>query len=1083
MLYSYRNSFFPTLVTIVLGASLLMAQGPSAPSARNRYALILEDSPVSSRFSRERIGLADAANYGRSLEQRQQAVRAELGRRRIEPTGSVTALMNAIFVVAPADSVADLKSIPGVKSVVPIRTYRRKLNRATALVNAPAAWSALGGVGNAGAGVKIAILDTGIDQQHSAFQDPSLPMPAGYPLCNGSDCAFTNNKVIVARSYVQQLAAGSDPANPAANSRPDDYSARDRTGHGTAVASTAAGFTNTGLVTISGVAPKAYLGSYKIYGSPGVNDFTTDDVIVQALEDAMKDGMDIVSFSSGGPAFTGPLDSGAACGRPPDVSCDVSAQAFENAVKAGMVIVAAAGNEGQDGDNIPTLNSIDSPGDAPSVIAVGATTNSHTFIETVNVPGRADLHNLTADPGDSLVPPGMVRAALVDISIFGGGTLGCTAFPAYSLAGTIALIQRGTCTFATKAQNAVEAGAAGVIFYMADASALFSPGGLSSIGIPAAMISLADGQALRDYAASTAGAVAEINPHGVETEAVNPNVVVGFSSIGPSANASLKPDLVAVGGNQNNTGSLYMATQKYDPLGDMYSADGYAIADGTSFAAPLVSGAAALVKQKHPGFTAAQVKSALVNTASTEVTHDDAGSSVDVRWLGAGKLAADAAVAATVTADPATISFGSIKAAAELPTTRPITLKNSGAASVILSLAVTAGASSAAAVTVAPSVITLAAGASAVVTVTLSGSAPAAGAYPGVITVQGGGNSLRIPYLFFGPTGVAANLIPMGGDFFDGVVGGGSSEGLISIKLVDASGLPVSGVPVTWSAVAPASVINADAVTDAFGIAAAQPLLGSLPGTYSYRVTAGGMRYTFTGLARLQPVISSIVDGASLQPGAYAPGSYITLKGSGLSDLTDVSQTARHPLAIDLVSVSFDVPSAHISVPGHLIYASPTQINVQVPWELQGQTTAQVKVNVDFSPSNVVSIPLAAAMPTFFEVAGSVAARDIPSFQVINAANPARAGAAIQLYANGLGAVTNQPASGDPAPGGPFAETSTPVVTIGTQQANVKFSGLTPGVGGLYALNVVVPQLAPGVYPVTVSIAGRTSPASSIVVH
>ncbi|HYV62108.1 MAG TPA: S8 family serine peptidase, partial [Bryobacteraceae bacterium] len=352
MLYSYRNSFFPTLVTIVLGASLLMAQGPSAPSARNRYALILEDSPVSSRFSRERIGLADAANYGRSLEQRQQAVRAELGRRRIEPTGSVTALMNAIFVVAPADSVADLKSIPGVKSVVPIRTYRRKLNRATALVNAPAAWSALGGVGNAGAGVKIAILDTGIDQQHSAFQDPSLPMPAGYPLCNGSDCAFTNNKVIVARSYVQQLAAGSDPANPAANSRPDDYSARDRTGHGTAVASTAAGFTNTGLVTISGVAPKAYLGSYKIYGSPGVNDFTTDDVIVQALEDAMKDGMDIVSFSSGGPAFTGPLDSGAACGRPPDVSCDVSAQAFENAVKAGMVIVAAAGNEGQDGDNI-----------------------------------------------------------------------------------------------------------------------------------------------------------------------------------------------------------------------------------------------------------------------------------------------------------------------------------------------------------------------------------------------------------------------------------------------------------------------------------------------------------------------------------------------------------------------------------------------------------------------------------------------------------------------------------------------------------------------------------------------------------
>ena len=101
------------------------------------------------------------------------------------------------------------------------------------------------------------------------------------------------------------------------------------------MASTAAGHTNTGLVTFSGVAPKAYLGSYKIYGSPEVNDFTTDDVIIQALEDAMNDGMDIVSFSSGGPAFTGPLDSGAACGVGPGQPCDVSAQAFENAVKAG----------------------------------------------------------------------------------------------------------------------------------------------------------------------------------------------------------------------------------------------------------------------------------------------------------------------------------------------------------------------------------------------------------------------------------------------------------------------------------------------------------------------------------------------------------------------------------------------------------------------------------------------------------------------------------------------------------------------------------------------------------------------------
>ena len=214
------------LVIALLGASTLAAQVP------NRYAVILDDAPVATRFSRERMALAEGANYGRSLRQRQQSVRAELGRRGIEQTGSVTALMNAVFVIAPADSVADLKNIPGVKSVVRIRTYRRKLNRATALVNAPAAWSAVGGAENAGAGVKIAILDTGIDQQHLAFQDPSLPMPAGYPRCSGGDCAFTNNKVIAARSYVRQLTAASSHA--------DDDSPRDRVGHGTAVASTAA---------------------------------------------------------------------------------------------------------------------------------------------------------------------------------------------------------------------------------------------------------------------------------------------------------------------------------------------------------------------------------------------------------------------------------------------------------------------------------------------------------------------------------------------------------------------------------------------------------------------------------------------------------------------------------------------------------------------------------------------------------------------------------------------------------------------------------------------------------------------------
>src|SRR5262249_34141159 len=160
-------------------------------------------------------------------------------------------------------------------------------------------------------------------------------MPPGYPICSGSDCAFTSKKVIVARSYVRQVAAGTDPKNPAADSRPDDYSARDRIGHGTAVASCAAGMpvmSSAGLL-LTGLAPKAYLGNYKSFGPPGVNESAPDGPIIMALEDALNDHMDIASLSVGAPALAAPLDSGPVCGNAPGVPCDPLALAVENAVK------------------------------------------------------------------------------------------------------------------------------------------------------------------------------------------------------------------------------------------------------------------------------------------------------------------------------------------------------------------------------------------------------------------------------------------------------------------------------------------------------------------------------------------------------------------------------------------------------------------------------------------------------------------------------------------------------------------------------------------------------------------------------
>src|SRR6202165_1490250 len=323
-----KSPFRPFIQSLWLAVAISLAAVAQSPA--RHYALILDDSSVGERFASRAEAQSDAArNYRQQVETKQQALRSQLAARNIQVLGSVSTLLNAVFVVAPEERLDELKRLPGVKGVVAERRYRANLNRATQLVNAPAAWNSLGGAQNSGAGIKIAIIDNGIDQTHPAFQDSSLKMPAGYPICKTAypggavldlpNCsAFTNNKVIVARSYIPILAAGSDPSNPAVDSRPDDYLPRDRVGHGTAVASAAAGAPNTGPtgITFNGVAPKAYLGSYKVFGSPQVNDFASDAVIVLALEDAVNDHMDIASLSLGAAATSGPLDSGAALAQP-----------------------------------------------------------------------------------------------------------------------------------------------------------------------------------------------------------------------------------------------------------------------------------------------------------------------------------------------------------------------------------------------------------------------------------------------------------------------------------------------------------------------------------------------------------------------------------------------------------------------------------------------------------------------------------------------------------------------------------------------------------------------------------------------
>ncbi len=1098
----------PALLVCLLFTSLAAPAARSAEPPLNHYALMLSSEPLAKHFStRENLASIAAHSYREEVKQKQAALRSQLETRNFRITGAVQTLLNAVFVAAPASRVQELKSLPDVVAVIPLRRRKLSLNAATQLVGGPAAWGLVGGLGNAGAGIKVAIIDTGIDETHPAFSDDSISLPPGFTPSTDATVPnypnFTNNKVIVARSYVGTLTAPSDLNAPAADSRPDDVTPRDRVGHGTATASCVGAFPNTGAVTFNGMAPRAWLGNYKVFGSGEVNGGASDEGIIEALEDALSDGMDIASMSLGGSAFSGPLDVGPNCGNfgvaaggiPAGEPCDPLAVAVESASGLGLLVVIAAGNSG------PDYESAGSPGYAPSAVAVGASTNSHVFGPGVTVSGGpSNVQNLEAlFSSDGPAPFGSITGPLRDVTQLGDNGLGCSSFPSGSLSGDFALIERGTCTFETKVLNAQAAGAVGVILYLADQTTLANFGGYSQGStptIPSVMVTNTAGLALKTYVDAHQSNSLTLNPNLTEFSVTPYNQLANFSSIGPSpGNLAIKPDLVATGTN------MYMAAQDFDWSGEVYSSDRYTVANGTSFATPLVAGAAALVKQAHPGYSVAQLKSALVNSAnSTVVTSDDAGNPVSVLETGAGLLNAGAGVSSTIEFNPVSFSFGALNGVS-LPQQRQLTVTNNGSSSVSLSFSINSTSpASGVTVSVSPSTLSLAAGASGTLTAKLSGTIPSAGVYEGYVKVSGASTSLVVPYMFLEGDGVPADLVNFTGEFDATVNQAINSFPLLAVQLLDDYGVPISGAPVQWEEQG-GTFDSADSTTDQYGIATAYPIMGASAGDVAFAVSVGGLQTEFTGYARQSPstTAAGVVNAASFQQGAgVSPGSYISIFGSNLSDGTNTTAALPFLPGLDdvgcdvdpnlgypcYVSVSFDVPSANLSVPGYMIYVSPTQVNLQLPWELQGHTSALMKVYIDYSYGNVVTIPLATYSPAMYENSGNVAALDA-NFKPIGSANPAVRGQVIQIYANGLGPVSNQPASGSAASSNPLSQTTgTPTVTIGGVTANVSFSGLAPGFPCLYQINAEVPTgIAAGSQPVVVSIGGVTSKTSHIQVQ
>ncbi len=1035
-------------------AFLGVSFGQSLPR-RGEYALILQDAPAAQNTHSREAQL-------QTVRKAQAVVLAELQRRNIHVNYASQLLVNAVFVNTNRETAAQLRDTPGVVHVEYLPPVKRDLNTALNLENVSAAWSAVGGPSNAGAGIKIGIIDTGIDQNHPGFQAPSLKPPSGFPI---GDSNYTNNKVIVARSYVSIIAAAFDS--------PDDYTARDRTGHGTAIAMIAAGVQNTGpAATIQGMAPGAFLGNYKVFGSPGVNDFTLVSAVVQALTDAMNDGMDIVTLSlnEGDAALCGPLDTDPSCQNQ-----SVRTQAVENAVANGMVVVASAGNDNGSGVQPVTLSSIHTPGTAPSAITVGATTNAHQVFQAVHVTNLQSIHALFSD-GPHIAAP--LAAALMDVTKLGNDGLACTGLPAGSLNGAIALIQRGTCTFSDKVNNAQSAGAVGVIIYQSSGlDNIYSTWYAQDTGIPAMMIGYTDGTALKSYVDANSGVTVSLDPNPA-TAATTQDQVASYSSRGPSIGnfgpspvLTMKPELVAVGDG------IYSAAQKYDPNGDTYNATGYAGVSGTSYAVPMVAGAVAIVKQKFPNLTPAQLKSAVVNTATTANLIDiDGTSNPRVNAVGAGKLSVGDAVNIAATLEPATLPFGVVSATAYPKLTLKITNVSNTPAT--FSLSVQSRDSSSATVQLSASSVTLAtAGASSIINVTLAGTQPAAGSYEGFIQVTGAGPTLRVPYEFLVGSRIAYDMFPVyDGGFLGGV---GDTGWLIAFRLVDQYGVPVLSSPVQFSVVTGGGAISlGDPQTTNYGLAAAQVNLGNTQGDQFFQASAGGLSYTFQGYARNYPAIinNGVVDAATGHVGqGLAPGSYISIFGSALADATEVYSTPYLPVSLSYGSVTFD--GGGLSLPGHIQFVSPGQINVQIPWEFQGQTSVQMSVGSNYLYSAYYTVPMAAYSPGLF---GTI---DFNSASIVTPSNPARRGDTIELFVNGLGPVSTTPASGDPTAA--VSNTlATPTVTLGGVNLPVSFSGLIPPYVGLYQVNATIPANAPtGMQPLVIGIGGFSSPPTNFPVQ
>lgn len=618
----------------------------TGPEADGRVVVRLRGDSVAER------DLPDSASATakKRLQQDQDALLRRV--RALDPDAQVLAttqvVLNAVFVEVDPAVLPDLAQDPAVERIAPIGTYQLDLSTTVPYIGAAAVQS----TGVTGEGVKVAVLDSGIDYTHAALggsgdvaefeaNDPAVVEPGSFPTA----------KVVGGYDFVGSVW----PDGPEAPD-PDPLDDGPQRGHGTHVGHIIGGE--------GGVAPGVDLYAVKVCSSVATS--CSGLALIQGMEFAvdpdgdgkLSDRVNIINMSLGSD-YGQPFDD------------DLSA-AVDNATAVGVLTVASAGN----GGDKPYISG--TPASAPTALSVAQTAMPEGVMPMLEVAGQtypavwqpwsAPLEERVAGPvqyGDGA----------------GGNLNGCAAFEAGSLAGKVVLVDRGDCNFSLKAFNVQEGGGVVAIIGLVDGSAPFEggDGGEGPITIPSFMVSMATAQVLR---ANIVGTAAFDPATGVPLA----GSVVGSSSRGPQHEDTtlIKPEIGAPGASMSAVAG---------------SGTGEGPFGGTSGAAPMVSGAAALVldasggakatpggkpggRSVGHGLTALEVKSLLMNNAETDVVNDAVtGEKAPISRIGGGEVRVDDAVDAPVVAwdadvPSAALSFGYVEVTDTVTLTRTVAVRN-----------------------------------------------------------------------------------------------------------------------------------------------------------------------------------------------------------------------------------------------------------------------------------------------------------------------------------------------------------------------------------------------------------------------